>query len=46
MKLASGPLDELADQTRLFDERLREWLHEQSVELCEFRNLEELERAL
>ena len=46
MELSSGPLDELADQTRLLDERLRSWLCEQSVDLCEFGTLEDLKQSL
>jgi predicted nucleotidyltransferase len=46
MEFSSGPLDELAGQTTLFDERLRWWLREQSVDLCEYRTLEELRESL
>ena len=46
MESSSGPLDELADQTRLLDERLRRWLRQNSVDLCEFRTLEELQESL
>jgi len=40
--LSSGPLDELSAQVRLLDLRLREWLRDQSVDLCEFHTIEEL----
>jgi predicted nucleotidyltransferase len=46
MELSSGPLDNLADQSRVFDERLRGWLRERSVGLCEFRTIEELRQSL
>ena len=46
MKSCSGPLDELADQTRLLDEHLRRWLQQRSVDLSEFRTLEELRQSL
>ena len=46
MKCSLGALDELADQTTLLDERLRRWLREQSVDLCEIRTLEELRESL
>jgi len=39
-------LDDLAQQTRLLDERLRQWLRGESVDLGEFETLEELEAAL
>ena len=43
--MSAGP-DDLAQQTRLLDERLRQWLRSESVDLCEFETLEELEAAL
>ena len=46
MESCSGPLDQLADQTRLLDERLRRWLRQKSVDLCEIRTLEELGKSL
>lgn len=46
MALSSGPLDELAEQARLFDERFRQWLREQAVDLCEFASLGELSASL
>ena len=46
MESCSGPLDELADQTRLLDEHLRRWLRQRSVDLSEIRTLEELGKSL
>jgi hypothetical protein len=46
MESCSGPLDELADQTRFLDERLRRWLRQNSVDLCEIRTPEELRESL
>jgi predicted nucleotidyltransferase len=46
MEFSSGPLGELAEQARLLDERLRRWLADQSVDLCEFRTLEEFRESL
>jgi hypothetical protein len=46
LSASSVPLSELADQIRLFDERFRTWLREQSVDLCEFHTLEELKESL
>ena len=46
MESCSGPLDELADQTRLLDENLRRWLRQISVDLSEIRTLEELGQSL
>jgi hypothetical protein len=46
MELSSGPLDVLADNVRALDKRLREWLRERSVDLCEFRTIDELRRSL
>ncbi len=45
IQLTSGGLEELAEQARLLDERLRQWLHEQSVSLHEFETLDELRRS-
>lgn len=44
--LSSGPLDDLADAARRFDERLRSWLGDHGVGLCEFATIEELRGAL
>jgi len=44
--LCSGPLDDLADAARRFDERLRNWLGDHGVGLCEFATIEELRGAL
>ena len=46
MQFASGELDELAQQAGLLDERVREWLREQSVSLHEFETLKEFEQSL
>ena len=46
MKFTSVGLDTLAEQAMLLDERLRRWLCEQSVDLCEIRTLEELKESL
>ena len=46
MESCSGPLDKLADQTRLLDEHLRRWLLQRSASLCEFRTLEDLRDSL
>jgi hypothetical protein len=46
MKFTSSSLQELSDQTKLFDERLRWFLREQSVDLCEFKTLDEFEGSL
>lgn len=46
MVVSSDSLDRLADHARVFDERLREWLREHSVDLCEFQTIKELKRSL
>jgi predicted nucleotidyltransferase len=46
MKFASGKLEDLGEQARLFDERLRRFLGEQSVDLCEIQTLDELSNSL
>ena len=46
MESCSGPLDELADQTRLLDGNLRRWMRQRSVELSEFQTLDELRESL
>lgn len=46
IKFTSGSLEELGEQTKLFDERLRWFLSEQSVDLCEFNTLDELGQSL
>jgi hypothetical protein len=46
MQAASGDLPRLAEQARSLDEHLRHWLHEQSVDLCEFETVEEFERSI
>ncbi len=43
---SSASLNELADQARLLDEKLRTWLHSQSVDLCEYATMEEFEQSL
>jgi predicted nucleotidyltransferase len=45
MRSPAGDLSQLADQVRLLDSQLRQWLQEQSVELCEFETTEEFERS-
>lgn len=46
MKFASGRLEELGEQARLFDEKLRRFLEDQSVDLCEINTLDELRKFL
>ncbi|MCJ7544523.1 MAG: nucleotidyltransferase domain-containing protein [Phycisphaerae bacterium] len=46
MRFTGGDLTELAKQVRLFDERIRQWLIEHSVNLREFATLEDFERSL
>nr|MBN1857631.1 hypothetical protein [Candidatus Bipolaricaulota bacterium] len=46
LALASEPLDDLAGAARRFDERLRSWLREHGVDLCEFASVEDLRNAL
>jgi len=46
MQATRGDLPALAGQARLLDERLRQWLREQSVDLCEFETLGEFERSM
>ncbi len=46
LDVAGLSLDELATRTTLFDERLRDFLTEQSVDLCELDTLEELKAAV
>jgi len=46
MGCVSHQLEELACRARQLDERLRRWLLEQSVDLCEFRSLEEFRESL
>lgn len=36
----------LAEQAGLLDQKVRQWLHENAVDLCEFENVEDLERSL
>ncbi|MGD8244039.1 MAG: nucleotidyltransferase domain-containing protein [Anaerolineae bacterium] len=42
MQAASGDLEALGEQARLFDEKLRCFLEDQSVDLCEINTLDEL----
>lgn len=44
MHFAAGDLEVLAKQARLFDERLRQFLDEQSIDLCQSNTIEELEQ--
>ena len=46
MQVPSENMDELNEQTRQLDRRLRQWLKKESVDLNEFQNLEELKRWL
>jgi hypothetical protein len=46
IKFASSSLEELGEQAKLFDERLRWFLSEQSVDLCEIKTLDELGQSL
>ncbi len=46
MRFADGDLSELANQAGVFDARIREWLGEQSVSLCEFATLEDFDRSV
>jgi hypothetical protein len=46
MKFSTGSLKMLAEQARRFDEMLRMFLTEQSVDLCEITSLEELNHSL
>lgn len=46
MQTSCTDLPRLADQARLLDQQLRQWLQEQSVKLCEFETLDEFERSL
>jgi hypothetical protein len=46
LKFASSSLQELSEQAKLFDERLRWFLREHSVDLCEFKTLDEIEQSL
>jgi hypothetical protein len=46
MRTASGDLVTLAEQARLLDRQVRQWLFEQSVDLCEFETVEEFERSI
>jgi predicted nucleotidyltransferase len=46
MKFASGKLEELGEQARLFDEKLRRFLGDQSVDLCEINTLDEVRQFL
>jgi hypothetical protein len=41
-----GDLSGLARQVGAFDAQIRQWLREQSVDLCEFATLEEFRRSL
>jgi predicted nucleotidyltransferase len=46
LALTSGSLNDLAQQAKLWDERLRRWLRDESVGLCEYESLEKLEASL
>jgi len=46
IKFASSSLEELGEQAKLFDERFRCFLSEQSVDLCELKTLDELGQSL
>jgi hypothetical protein len=46
MQSSSGELFQLAGQARLLDEKVREWLCEQAVDLREFATFEEFERMV
>lgn len=46
MPATAGDLPKLADQVKVLDGRVRQWLQEQSVALCEFATLEEFARSL
>ncbi len=46
MKFTSGGLEELSEQARLFDKRLRRFLGDQFVDLCEVQTLDELRQSL
>jgi len=46
MQCTFRDLPRLDKQARLLDVRIRDWLREQSVSLCEFESLEEFERSL
>jgi hypothetical protein len=46
MQNTSGDSLVLADRAKLLDDRVRQWLSEQSIDLCEFETLEEFERSI
>lgn len=46
MQATSGDLHTLSEQTRLLDQRLRRWLHDHSVDLCEFETQEQFEQSM
>jgi len=46
MGFSSSPLEAIGEQAILFDERLQEFLGEQSVDLCEIQTLDELRQSL
>jgi hypothetical protein len=46
MRVPSGDLGELAEQARLLDQQVRKWLLEQSVNLCEFESMVDLELSI
>ncbi len=46
MKFASGDLKELSEQAKLFDEKFRHFLEDQSVDLCEINTIDELRQSL
>jgi hypothetical protein len=46
MQATSGDFSKLAEETRLLDKKMRKWLQEQSVDLCEFKTLDEFEHSL
>ena len=46
MRITSGDLEELEQRVRLFDEKLRCFLEDHSVDLCEINTLDELRQSL
>jgi hypothetical protein len=46
MQATSGDSLTLADQAKLLDDRLRKWLYENAVDLCEYETLEEFEHSI
>jgi len=46
MQASSGDLSGLAEQARQLDNRVRQWFHEQSLNLCEFKTMNEFEHSV